>query len=228
MAQGFKHGGGGMPTSGIPQIAFTGEYQEIVESKDNWHVELLTSGNLNFQKLKNAANGIEVCLVGAGNSGGSGDGSGGGNGGNGGAVRTENVIPLANTDYTIIIGGSNGATSAFGYTASPGGGGSGGRAGWTSGASPNGYPGSDGTHAFGDTAYPRYGAGGGGGAGAWDGAYGRPGLGGDYGGGNGGGKDASGATGKANTGGGGGGGGCTTGGGGAGGSGIVIIRNKRS
>ena len=228
MAKGFKHGGGGMPTSGIPQITFTGEYQEIVESKDNWHIELLTSGTLNFQKLKNATDGIEVFLVGGGNSGGGGNAGGGGNGGNGGATRTENVIPLSKTDYPITIGAGGGATSAFGFTATAGGGASGGRAGWIEGASPNGYAGGDGTHAFGDTAYPKYGAGGGGGAGAWDGSYGSAGAGGKDGGGGGGGPNGGGGSGKPNTGGGGGGGGWSVGGGGAGGSGIVIIRNKRS
>ena len=81
MAKGFKHGGGGMPGKGVPVFTFSGEYQLVNESGEDWHVELKTSGTLNFQKLRNAKDGIEVCLVGGGNSGGNADGSGAGGGG---------------------------------------------------------------------------------------------------------------------------------------------------
>lgn len=211
-----------------PEFEYDGEYEIINEGEMNWHIKFKTSGTLNFSNLNNVVDGIEVFLVGGGANGSSGGSGGAGNGGNGGATRTETVTLSRDTNYQIIIGAGNEATSGFGFTASAGGGAKGGRAGWIESASPHGYAGGDGTYAFNDTAYARYGAGGGGGAGAWDGAYGSAGRGGDYGGGNGGGANASGGNGLANTGGGGGGGGWSMGGGGAGGSGIVIIRNKRS
>ena len=229
MAKGFKHGSGGYPTTGVPEFTYTGSYKTVNESGENWHVEFYTSGVLNFQKTRNATDGIEVFLVGGGNSGANGNDSGGGRGGNGGTTQTGTATPVQKTDYPITIGAGGGTTSAFGYTAPAGGGASGGSGGSLTGAAPNGNNGSDGTRAFGDATYARYGAGGGGGAGAWDGANGRAGMGGDYGGGKGGGAWNDPATaGLPNTGGGGGGGVYGNYIGASGGSGIVIIRNKRS
>ena len=247
MAKGFRHGGGGMPTTGIPQFTYTGEYQLINEGSENWHLQLLTSGTLNFKNLKNATDGVEVFLVGGGGNGGFGNVYNGGSGGGGGYTATGNLVPKIRTEYPITIGGSGGVTSGFGYSASPGqngatgavngagkiavggnGTGKGGNGSQTYAATvENGKPGSAGIHAFGDSTYSIYGGGGGGG-GAKSDNISQGGTGGAGGGGAGGAGGAGGTSGTANTGGGGGGGGGGQCGGGAGGSGIVIIRNKRS
>ena len=203
--------------SGIPSYTYSGTSALINEGNNNWNIKFTTTGNLNFTELGNAVNGIEVCLVG----GGTGGGSDGGAGGTGGAVVNTQTNLNSNTNYVITIGAANGASSAFGFSASHGRGSAGGAAG-TNGA--------NGTYAFNDSKYARYGAGGGGGAVIYGpGSIGPFGRGGDYGGGDGGNAYLPGGTGYANTGGGGGGGGMGAGSpGGAGGSGVVIIRNKRS
>lgn len=214
MAKGFKHGGGGAPTTGIPEYTYTGVSQFVSESGKNWHLKLFTSGTLNFSKLKSATD-IEICLVGGGMNGSFGQG------GQGGAVVNKSASLKSDTDYAVTIGAAHGETSAFGYSAAPGRGSSGGS--W-------GVNGTDGTHAFNDPFYTRYGPGGGGGAPILSNptSAGTPGRGGDYGGGNGGECYLPGGAAVANTGGGGGGGGDGAGSpGGAGASGIVIIRNRR-
>lgn len=228
MGECFLHGNNA-PVAGIPVFTYTGEHLVTDEGNKNWNIQLLTSGVMKPSQLRGAAKGVEVFLVGSGNSGNNGHAGGGGSGGDGGETKTVNVTLSYGVEYQITIGAGGEATTGFGHTANAGGGSPGGGGG--SGGlepSPNGKDGSAGTHAFGDTSYARYGAGGGGGCGTWDGAYGSVGSGGDYGGGNGGGNNANGKDGIANTGGGGGGGGWSGGKGGSGGSGIVIIRNKRS
>ena len=247
MAQGFKHGGGGMPSIGIPKFTFSGDHTVKDEGNNNWQIQLLTSGNLTFDSPKGVADGIEVFLVGGGGNGGDGNVYNGGAGGGGGYTATGKLVPTIRTEYPIIIGGSGGTTSAFGYSASPGqngatgavngagniaiggnGTGKGGNGSQTYAATvENGMPGGAGLHAFGDSTNSIYGGGGGGGGARADNIS-QGGAGGAGGGGAGGAGYSGGASGVANTGGGGGGGGGGQCGGGAGGSGIVIIRNKRS
>lgn len=220
-------------SKGLPKFTYSGEYRVNDEGNKNWNIQFLTSGVLKFIQRKGATRGIDVFLVGGGNSGANGNvDTGGGRGGNGGEAKTISAKPALNTEYKITVGGSGESTSGFGNTAAAGGGANGGSGGANSQYNPSGGKGSDGTYAFNDTSYARYGAGGGGGVGVWlgaDGVDGTGGKGGDYGGGNGGTSYYNASTaGLANTGGGGGGGYAAGGSGSPGGSGIVIIRNKRS
>ena len=69
--------------SGIPKFSYTGDYLLVGDGEKNWRVKFLTSGTLTFSKLGNAANGIDVFLVGGGGSGAAGNayyGAGGGGG----------------------------------------------------------------------------------------------------------------------------------------------------
>lgn len=210
---------------------------------DNWKITLKTGGTLRFSELGNALKGIEAFLVGGGGNGGNRGTSNGGGGG--GHTNTQSCAVAANTPYPITIGGSGGATSAFGYTANPGGNGSKtnevgtrapGGAGTGYGGSGGGYAssavsadggaGGSGVYAFGDSKYGIYGGGGGGGGSNNNIRNGNGGAGGAGGGGAGGDYGVNGNDGTPNTGGGGGGGGLNYYGG-SGGSGIVIIRNKR-
>ena len=214
---------------GVPKFTFSGDYLVTDEGDKNWNIQFLTSGLLKFIQRKGAARGIEVFLVGGGNSGANGNiDVGGGRGGNGGEAKTVTTKPSLDTNYPITIGGSGESTSGFGHTAAAGGGASGGNGGNFLQYGTTGGNGSDDTHAFNDSSYARYGAGGGGGSGIYEMELGTGGKGGDYGGGKGGSYyyDPS-TAGLANTGGGGGGGYAAGGSGSPGGSGIIIIRNKR-
>lgn len=62
--------------SQIPEFTYTGDYEIVNDagetisvSQGNWNIRLLTSGNLSFQDLRNAANGIDIFLVGGGGGG---------------------------------------------------------------------------------------------------------------------------------------------------------------
>ena len=152
MAKGFKHGAGGVITNKVPKFTYSGDYQFIDYGDKNWRIKLLTSGNLVFTSLGNAADGIDVFCVGGGASGGSGYSEvsdttyhQSGDGGGGGYTRTERLTPTKNLEYPITIGAggvadqtagstptNGGDTSAFGIVASGGqgiNGGSGGGAG---------------------------------------------------------------------------------------------------
>lgn len=237
----------------LPEFAYNGNYESIMEDDENWKIKFLTSGNLQFTSLNGAIDGIDVFLVGGGGQGGTrawwdeGTAAGGGGGG-GGYITIDTFSPNTTTVYPIVIGGSGGQTSAFSFTAASGGAGGAGSAAIYSGpggagtgnggdggnrSSWGGSNGGAGKYEFKDSSYStnRYGGGGGGGgAQGWGGNGG-----GGKGGAGGGGAGGNGATnytptpGTTNTGGGGGGAGGshTYVPGGAGGSGIVIIRNKR-
>lgn len=230
----------------IPSFTYDGDYQilndndeAISTSSKNWKIKFLTSGTLNFTNLNGAADGIDVFLVGGGGNGNVTTHNGGGGGG--GYTLTKKNVSISEGTYSITVGGSAGKTTAFGFTANPGGtkeggrGGDGGSGGGSAGAS-GGSNGGNGrgaggagqgttTREFGESTGKLY-AGGGGGSWCYneDTAIMPPGSGGSGGGGNGTRYDGSGGTsGAANTGGGGGGGSARA----QGGSGIVIIRNKR-
>ena len=222
----------------IPVFTYTGSYQ-IVDDNDNaitstfgnWKIRFLTSGTLTFTNLRSAGNGIDVFMVGGGGHGLINSHSIGGSGGGGGYTRTvRNVTLSTSATYSIVIGGSGGNSSAFGYAAGAGKtssishkGGNGG----SGGAVFNTSPGSDG----GDGGVYSSSAG-------WRGGYGQKSVAGPNGetgttrefGESGkrlystGGYGQSTACGAANTGNGGGG---HKSGSGSGGSGIVFIRNKR-
>lgn len=164
----------------IPTFTYTGDYEIVNDagetisvSKDNWNIRLLTSGNLTFQDLKNAANGIDIFLVGGG-GGGSAVGSNsqymhpsyyGSPGGGAGYTATQSSISIStgisyaatigaggavHTDggnSSIVIGGST--YSADGgkcstYNSAGGNGGSGGAGGGDYGPADGGTDGSDG------------------------------------------------------------------------------------
>lgn len=109
-------GGGG--TVDRLDFTYTGQYNERL---DDGVVEFLTTGVLKFKK--EAA--IDAFLVGGGGGGGSGkyvsgNYSGGGGGGGGYTETLLNIVPRANTEYSIVIGTGGtsalkgGDTSAFG------------------------------------------------------------------------------------------------------------------
>ena len=238
----------------VPQFTYTGEYKLVNNNfktieqgslTDNWNLLLTSSGVLTFTNLGNAVNGVDVCLVGGGGSGGYGQASGGGGGGGGYTKNVANYNLKNNNRYSFIIGGSDGDTTGFGYTAKsgvagesatsvPGYGSDGGSGGGYGDAGSGGSDGSDGgkspqgvgvvgkgqgttTRLFGDWILV---AGGGGG---WNGAGGA-------GGGGAGAYDYTKASDGEDMYGGGGGGAGVYGGyyyGGRGGSGCIAIRNKR-
>lgn len=124
-----------------PTYTYTGEASYVDEGDGNWHLKLLTSGNLTFTNLGNAKE-LEVFLVGGG-AGGTNSGGGGGNlcpGGGGGYVNNGAFAPQKNIAYAAVIGagagsgadGTGGTTTIFELTANGGAGvngGSGGGAG---------------------------------------------------------------------------------------------------
>ena len=223
----------------------------------NWELAITSSCTIRFDRVVP----VDIFLVGGGASGGQGYAVGeynchGGNGGKGGErITRANVQLVEGQTYSITIGGSDQATTGFGYTARSGvtnTGGSGGDAGWNS--SNLGTAGSNGEVAFYDQATTgtslltgltgrKYGAGGGGAPArsANIGEHTSWSTGAKAGGTTGGGTSGSdptttagrpGTAGQANTGAGGG-GSCgdrftnTYVAGAAGGSGIIIIRNAR-
>lgn len=223
------------------EFTYTGDYNYKEGASGTIEIEFLTSGT--FTLLKSTPfKPFDLCLVGGG-----GNGAASSNGGGGGGGYVENMfdVPIElNKAYPIVIGGSAGDTTGFGYTAKAGkngnayyiggDGGSGGGAGNSNSGSYTGgsggfngfdgfdakesstvYKGGKGQH----TSTRAFGtgrllAGGGGGSGAYGG------VGGPGGGGHGGGRN--GGNGTSNTGGGGGAGGRA----GLGGSGIVILRRR--
>lgn len=127
----------GIPTK-APEFEYTGQCKVIDEGNGNVMMKFLTSGVLTVDKLNSFKNGIDVLLVGGGQSGKNAGGSvnsGGGAGGTGGYVVTSAApIKLAKGQYSITVGDGGvstgwgggvwgGASSAFGLSA-PGGNGS--------------------------------------------------------------------------------------------------------
>lgn len=224
------------------EFTYTGDYNYKEGASGTIEIEFLTSGT--FTLLKSSPfKPFDLCLVGGG---GNGAASSSGGGGGGGYVENMFDVPIElNKAYSIVIGGSVGDTTGFGYTAKAGktasgptggDGGSGGGAGGDYSSSVlggsggfNGFDGFDvkrssstvnkggtGQH----TSTRAFGtgrllAGGGGGAG-YPGGSGGPGGGGS------GGSNSKGNNGTANTGGGGGAGNTA----GLGGSGIIILRRR--
>ena len=151
-------------------FTYSGSCTVIDDSNDaegvQWRIKFLTSGSLVI------ANDwlVDLFLVGGGRSGNAGargiandiTGGNGGAGGAGGQCKTIPALPLKKgITYTIVIGGSNGDTSALEQSTS-GGGASGGSGGTTAAT---GGSGSNGTYEFGETGSDIYGGGGGGGGG---------------------------------------------------------------
>ena len=255
----------------IPSFSYTGLF-EVVNDNDenisttekNWKIRFLTSGILTINSFNNSSDKIDVFLVGGGGAGGKSYGAfgsegffgSGGGGGAGGYTATYKGVSFGLNTYEIVVGSggtaqniNGGTTSAFGFNAEGGKGGSsaakanysasggiGGSNGGTGGNYANrgsnpGYNGSPGqgttTQEFGDNNNKFYAGGGAGGQGYNGYVGGSPFVSGAIGGG--GGSYSMGAT---NSGGGGGGASSYYAGpkspsGAAGGSGIVIIRNAR-
>ena len=258
----FKEVAGGSVPVKDKDFTYTGNCEVIDDSDDvsgvQWRIKFLTSGIL----TTNTDWIVDIFLVGGGSSGTAGIKSNsvsysgiGGDGGAGGSCRTVKSLTItSNITNNIIIGNSNGTSSALGQSATTGGGGAGGSGG--SGQF-NDYiaaaPGNNGYSEFGEAGNTLYaGGGGGGGKGRNLTAPATPGANGGSGGGGTGGTSSyrvsgsgtngvwhpgsAGSSGETNTGGGGGGGGCggadgksgyQGGSGGDGGSGIVIIRKHR-
>lgn len=232
------------------EFTYTGNYNYKEGASGTIEIEFLTSGT--FTLLKSTPfKPFDLCLVGGGGNGGDGNGSVGGSGGGGGYVENVFDVPIElNKAYPIIIGGSAGNTTGFGYTAKAGQNGGKGTAGGSGGSGgggsayikpanggSNGMDGFDGDSSSSDNYYKggagqhtttkAFGTGklfaGGGGSGSYGGSVG---LGGPGGGGNGS-ASGKGSNGEPNTGGGGGGAYYYSGNkGGSGGSGIIILRRR--
>ena len=146
-------------------FTYSGSCTVIDDSNDaegvQWRIKFLTSGSLVI------ANDwlVDLFLVGGGRSGGGGSPSYsrvGGTGGAGGQCKTiPSLVVAKGIAYPIVIGGSNGDTSALEQSTS-GGGASGGNSGASGSVGGNG---SNGTSEFGETGSDIYGGGGGGGGG---------------------------------------------------------------
>ena len=175
--------GGG---TGMPEFTYTGTYQLIDDGGGNWRMKFLTSGVLTFTKLRNAAKGIDVFLVG----GGGGNGNAGGisdwcAAGGGGYTKTvKNLTVQKGVEYQIVVGAGGtrpttsntqtrgGTTSAFnasiegGYSGKAYNGGDGGSGGAASNSTVGGTDGGDGgegsttTREFGESTGDLYASGG--------------------------------------------------------------------
>lgn len=225
------------------EFTYTGNYNYKEGASGTIELEFLTSGT--FKLLKSSPfKPFDLCLVGGGGNGGQGKSNDKAGGGGGGGGYVENIfdVPIElNKAYPIVIGGSAGDTTGFGYTAKAGFAGQNagpGGAGGSGGGSAGGMGGSNGSDGLGieggvgqKTTTRAFGTGklfGGGGGGGYSGKAGSAGAGGTGGGGAGG-RENAGSPGADNTGGGGGGGGwnsVVSANGGAGGSGIIILRRR--
>ena len=147
-----------------PEFTYTGSYQVVQDNdsvisdfanwKGNWKIRFLTSGTLTFTNLHGWNGLIDVFLVGGGGGGGTGSDPGGGGGG---YTKTQRNISVSKQNkYNITIGGGDGISSAFSFSAkngSKGGNGNGGDGGSGGGGS-YGKGGSNGGD--GGTAYDYY------------------------------------------------------------------------
>ena len=117
---------GGGASGGLPEFTYTGSYQFIDDGDKNWRIKFLTSGTLNFSKLGNAADGIDVFCVGGGGGGNTIDNYTYGAGGGGGYTLTSLYQPSRSTNYAIVVGSGGsttkqgGASSAFDLSANGG------------------------------------------------------------------------------------------------------------
>ena len=233
------------------EFTYTGNYNFKDGAGGTIELEFLTSGT--FTLLKSTPfKPFDLCLVGGGGAGGKGYAftdypAGGGAGGGGGYVENVFDVPIElNKAYSLVIGGSNGDTTGFGYTAKAGVAGAAGASSGASGSRAGGAGGSGGganCYDGGSNGSDGLGSAGGRGqrittkafcsgklfSGGGGGGYSynmKAGAGGAGGGGAGGAKGSAGSKGVNNTGGGGGGGSEGDKAGGAGGSGIIILRRR--
>lgn len=111
----------------IPEFTYTGDYEivndqdeVITESKDNWKIRFLTSGELQFSELRGAEQGIDVFLVGGGGGGGSGkncvysdtcEASSAGGGGGGYTYTEKRYNVVSGKIFNITIGGQTSAST---------------------------------------------------------------------------------------------------------------------
>lgn len=107
-----------------PHITYTGNYEVINDGLGNWRVKFLSSGTLVFKSGANKVrDGLDVFLVGGGGNAARqtfyGDPACG-HGGSGYTRTQKNVAVERNVAYTITVGGTRQASSAFGYTAAAG------------------------------------------------------------------------------------------------------------
>lgn len=242
---------GGVASGGFPEFTYTGTYRLIDDGDKNWRIKFLTSGTLNFSKLGNAADGIDVFCVGGGGGGHTCFYDGSfyvryGASGGGYTSTSKNISVTKDTNYNIVIGAggaassnysanNGGNTSAFGVTAN------GGKTGYYSGSASSNFNPKGGAGGSGGADYDGYtGGSDGGNGGGTDGGAGQGTTTREFGestgalyasGGStgttaaaGGGTTASSPNGAANSGQ----GGTSKGSSSKGGSGIVIIRNHRS
>lgn len=102
------------------EFTYTGDYNYKEGASGTIELELLTSGT--FTLLKSSMfKPFDLCLVGGGGNGYNNSTGGGSGGGGGGYVENFYDIPVElNKAYPIVIGGSAGDTTGFGYIAKAG------------------------------------------------------------------------------------------------------------
>lgn len=108
----------------IPEFTYTGDYEivndqdeVITESKDNWKIRFLTSGELQFSELRGAEQGIDVFLVGGGGGGAlASEEYNSGGGGGGGYTKTVKKKQVDLNKYSLTIGAGGGLGAKGGAT----------------------------------------------------------------------------------------------------------------
>lgn len=115
--------------SGIPNYTYSGNATLHVEDEENWHIKLLTSGIISFDRLVT----LDVFLVGGGACGGYQGGQPGMGGGAGYTKTGRGIAAIKDQQFEIVIGaggaapvkdsdggGDGGETSGFGLRAAGG------------------------------------------------------------------------------------------------------------
>lgn len=102
--------GSGSGNSKRQDFTFSGDMDYVDEGNGNWYAILKTSGTINFNKLGNVKNGIDVLAV-----------AGGKTGGRGGEVVQGTFANIVkDKSYNVTVGNADENSVAFGVTARTG------------------------------------------------------------------------------------------------------------
>ena len=97
-------------------FTYTGSYQYVQESDNNWHLILKTSGTLTFYNRGSGKDGMDVFMVGGGAGGCNATNFAGGAGGGGGYTTKFTATPSLKTGYSAVVGGGGSPNGAGGTT----------------------------------------------------------------------------------------------------------------
>ena len=86
--------GGGKPAK-VPKFTYSGSFELIEESEDNWRIKFLTGGKLKFTHLGNSRGNVELFLLGGGGGSGYHNKKYHGAGGGGGGRTLTTTVPIA-------------------------------------------------------------------------------------------------------------------------------------